>query len=372
MRSLVVLVALYLGCLSESFAQSIRLAVRDGNSKDVLAGVSISACNGRHVGRTDSEGVYQLDKGADCFVFYLMGYGRDTLSFRQLELQAGHVWLHETAQKLDEVLVSTGYETISKARVSGSFDFIENSLLERQIATDIISKLEGLSPAILFDKRNGAQGNFSVRGLSTITNNMKAPLVVVDNFPYEGDINDINPNDVENITVLKDAAATSIWGARAGNGVIVVTLKKGRADSPFRLTVKSNLSLVDKEDAFYRRQVSNETYIETERFLFDKGYYDATLNNRRTWPVVSPAVELLHNFREGDISEDALSTGLRKIQDGDIRRDISRYLRQSAINQQYAVQLSGGSSKASTLVSVGYDRIRDQIVGNGNSRLTMR
>src|SRR5690606_38656219 len=114
------------------------------------------------------------------------------------------------------------------------------------------------------------------------------------------------------------------------------------------------------------------TYIETERFLFDKGYYDATLNNRRTWPVVSPAVELLHNFREGDISEDALSTGLRKIQDGDIRRDISRYLRQSAINQQYAVQLSGGSSKASTLVSVGYDRIRDQIVGNGNSRLTMR
>src|SRR5690606_39430061 len=67
----------------------------------------------------------------------------------------GHVWLHETAQKLDEVLVSTGYETISKERVTGSFDFIENSLLERQIAPDIISKLEGLSPAILFDKRNG-------------------------------------------------------------------------------------------------------------------------------------------------------------------------------------------------------------------------
>ncbi|MBD1435018.1 SusC/RagA family TonB-linked outer membrane protein [Sphingobacterium sp. DN00404] len=372
MRPILLLIGLYLGCLSESYAQSIRLVVRDGNSKDVLSGVSISDCGGRYVGRTDSEGVYQLDNGADCFVFYLIGYGRDTLSFEQIELKAGHVWLYETSQELEEVLVSTGYETMSKERATGSFDYIENSLLERQIAPDIISKLEGLSPAILFDKRNGAEGNFSVRGLSTITNNMKAPLVVVDNFPYEGDINDINPNDVDNITVLKDAAASSIWGARAGNGVIVITLKKGRTDSPFQLTAKSNLSIIDKEDAFYRQQVSNETYIETERFLFERGNYDAALNNRRTWPIVSPAVELLNNFREGDISEEVLLAELEKLKDGDIRRDISKYLRQKAVNQQYVVQLSGGSTKASTLISLGYDNMRDQVVGNGSNRLTMR
>lgn len=374
MRSIMMLIGLYLGCLSGSYAQSMQLVVRDGNSGDTLPGVSISDCDGQYVGRTDSKGGYLLDKkkSEDCFVFHLIGYGRDTISFRQLELQAGQVWLHETSQELEEVLVSTGYQMISKERVTGSFDFIQNSLLERQVAPDIISKLEGVSPAILFDKRNGAEGNFSVRGLSTITSSMKAPLVVVDNFPYEGDINDINPNDVENITVLKDAAASSIWGSRAGNGVIVITLKKGKTDSPFRLTAKSNLSIIDKEDAFYRQQVSNETYIETERFLFERGNYDAALNNRRTWPIVSPAVELLNNFREGDISEEVLLMELDKLKDGDIRRDISRYLRQKAINQQYVVQLSGGSAKASTLISLGYDNRRDQVVGNGSNRLTMR
>src|SRR5690606_4017115 len=127
----------------------------------------------------------------------------------------------------------------------------------------------GLSPSLLFDKRRGQNEDFMVRGLSTLTHGIKQPLVVVDNFHYEGDISDINPNDVENISILKDAAASSIWGARAGNGVVVITMKKGTARFPFRFSARSNLSIIDKEDAYYRRQVSNERYIETERFLFE-------------------------------------------------------------------------------------------------------
>ena len=81
----------------------------------------------------------------------------------------------------------------------------------------------------MFDKRETSQAanklGIQVRGLSTVLTEA-APLIILDNFPFEGDINSINPNDVESVSVLKDAAAASIWGIKAGNGVIVITTKK--------------------------------------------------------------------------------------------------------------------------------------------------
>ncbi len=111
--------------------------------------------------------------------------------------------------------------------------------------------MEDLVPGLSFRKGKGTYTNaISIRGRSTIKGNTQ-PLIVVDNFPFEGDINSINPNDIENITILKDAAAASIWGARAGNGVIVITSKKGRVAKP-SLSFNSNITFSAKPDLFYR------------------------------------------------------------------------------------------------------------------------
>ena len=114
---------------------------------------------------------------------------------------------------------------------TGSFVQVDNKLLNRRVRTNILDRLEGVTSGLLFNK-NSLTANeklgITIRGRNTLDDKVSAdPLIVLDNFPYDGDISNINPNDIESITVLKDAAAASIWGARSGNGVIVITTKKG-------------------------------------------------------------------------------------------------------------------------------------------------
>ena len=121
-------------------------------------------------------------------------------------------------------------ERLTEAKYKGSYEQVGKELLNRSVGTNVIARLEGVS-SILFDKRTGHDGELAIRGRSTLFANA-APLVVLDNFPYNGDLANLNPNDVESITILKDASAAAIWGVRASNGVIVVTTKKGRNDPP--------------------------------------------------------------------------------------------------------------------------------------------
>lgn len=137
---------------------------------------------------------------------------------------------------------NTGYQRVKPNEVTGSLVVVDNKTLNQQVGSNILNRLDGVAAGVIFPKQNLQNGpNFMIRGLSTI-NGPKNPLIVVDNFPYDGDINNINPNDVENITVLKDAAATAIWGAQRGaNGVIVITTKKGRFNQPLKVDFNSNI-----------------------------------------------------------------------------------------------------------------------------------
>ncbi len=127
----------------------------------------------------------------------------------------------------DVNVVSTGYQNIPKERATGSFTQVNNKRFNEQVSTSILGRLEAVSNSLLVDRKTTGGGGIRIRGLSSIEG-PKDPLIVLDNFPYDGDINNINPNDIENISILKDAAAASIWGTKAGNGVIVITTKKGK------------------------------------------------------------------------------------------------------------------------------------------------
>src|SRR5690606_1445510 len=121
-------------------------------------------------------------------------------------------------------VVSTGYQEIPRERATGSFVQLDETTLNRRVSTSILERLEDITPGLIFNRTLQNNDPITIRGRSTINANPR-PLIVVDNFPYDGEIENINPNDVEKITVLKDAAAASIWGAQAGNGVIVITTK---------------------------------------------------------------------------------------------------------------------------------------------------
>src|SRR5690606_22570539 len=197
-------------------------------------------------------------------------------------------------------------------------------------------RLDGITSGVVFNHNDVVFGTqIQVRGLSGLQNSRLSPLIVVDNFPFEGDISSINPNDVESITILKDAAAASIWGARAGNGVIVITTKKGMLNTKPVVSINSNITFAGRPDLFAIPQLPTPEYIGIETTLFEKGAFDADIN-RATKPPLSPVVELLLNQRNGNVDEVAVATELQRLSLRDTRNDFGQYLYRQTVNQQYA------------------------------------
>src|SRR5690606_8700261 len=120
----------------------------------------------------------------------------------------------------EEVVISTGYQTLSKERATGSFDIIDPTQLDKP-ATNIGSRIIGQAAGVQASVDVNGNPTVEIRGQTSLYAN-SAPLIVVVGFAIQGDFNSINPNDVESVTILKDAAAASIWGARSANGVIVI------------------------------------------------------------------------------------------------------------------------------------------------------
>jgi TonB-linked SusC/RagA family outer membrane protein len=283
------------------------------------------------------------------------------------------VQLKQRISELNKVqVVSTGYQKISKDKSPGSFVKIDNELVNRRVSTNILDRLEGITSGLIFNKNvNPAtnQSNLSIRGRTTIYANPN-PLIVVDNFPYAGDINNINPNDVESITVLKDADAASIWGAYSGNGVIVITTKKGKYNQPLKLSINSNVTVGQKPDLYYNPILSSSDYIDVERFLFSQGFYD----NKETSPkrdVLSPAVEIMYKEKKNVISSTAAEEQLNELRNQDLRKDLEKYFFRNSVNQQYALSANGGSSNNNYYFSLGYDKNLDNLVRNQFDRLTL-
>ncbi len=280
------------------------------------------------------------------FYRMLLVINKDGLPFK-IELRA-------LVTELQAVEVNTGYQKISKERATGSFDNISNSVLNQQVSTNILDRLESVANGLYIDKKtNTTLPRFSIRGLSTIQGPAE-PLIVVDNFPYSGNISNINPNDVESITILKDAAAASIWGARAGNGVIVITTKKGRFNQPLKIEFNSNVSIAEKPGLFAYNNISAADFADVEQQLFVNGHFTSDLNafNR---PAVSPVVEILAAQAAGQLTGAQAQEKIAAIKQHDLRKDFTKYMYRHAVNKQYALSVRGGNEKMNWLFSGGYD-----------------
>ena len=261
--------------------------------------------------------------------------------------------LQKDLYALQEVVVSTGYEQSPRERSTGSFTQINKDRLNEQVSTNLLERLESIGNGLTVDRSTNEGGRISIRGLSTIRG-PKDPLIVVDNFPYEGDINNINPNDVESVTLLKDAAAASIWGTRAGNGVIVITTKKGSYQQKVQIDLNVNSTLTGIPNLDLLPQMNSAEYIAVERLLYGKGYYDNAINSLNR-PVISPVIELLLQNSNGQLSNAALNNQLLALGTQDVRNDLKQYNYQQGINQQYAVSLKGGQTKSAWFLSGGFD-----------------
>lgn len=265
------------------------------------------------------------------------------------------ITLGDQTKQLDTVVVNTGYQIVNKAVSTGSYVQLDNKMLNQQVTTNMLDRLEGITNSLIINRRASNKDlGIMIRGLSTI-NGPKNPLIVLDNFPYSGDLSSINPNDVESITVLKDAAAASIWGTLAGNGVIVITTKKGKYNQPIKIEVNSSITIGNKPDLFKIPLASSAEEIAAEQMLFGKGYYTSQEGNVSR-PALSPVVEILIAKRDGKISAAEADAKINALKAHDVRSDFEKYVYRPSLLQQYAINFRGGSDKMSWLISGGYDK----------------
>lgn len=259
---------------------------------------------------------------------------------------------------LDEVQINTGYQKLPIERATGSFGLVDQNKFNEQVGTDVLSRLEMLAGSLSVDRKSSKPG-IAIRGLSTI-NGQRGALVILDNFPYEGDMNNINPNDVESITLLKDAAAASIWGARAGNGVIVITTKNGKFNKNLKIDFNSNISLLEKPDLNYLKPMLSADYIDVEQFLFDKDYYK-TMELPSSSAPLTPVIELLIAKRDKKITEAYVTEQLELLRQSNSSDNYGSTFYRNGLNRQFATSMSGGSNIMWWLFSAGYDQNRDNL-----------
>lgn len=311
---------------------------------------------------TDLEGKFSFSVKPLKAMLHITNIGYEPAEVMVLLPQVAPVKILLTTKvtQLQAVTVSTGYQRIPKERATGSFAAVSGKQLVMQVSTNILDKLAAVASGIMIDKGTSGNAQLMVRGLSTI-NGPKAPLIVVDGFPYEADLNNINPNTVESISILKDAAAASIWGARAANGVIVITTKNARYNQPVSIEFNSTISLSPKPNLGYTRPISSSDFIDVERQLFTSGFYNDDIN-ASYHPVLSPVVDLLNKEKLGMISGDSVKQALARLKSIDVR-DQYNYMYSPMVNQQYAINISGGAQKFSWAAFMGYDDNKDNLSG---------
>jgi len=279
-----------------------------------------------------------------------------------------NVILEEDILEMDEVIV-VAYGTSKKESFTGSAKMVDNDILEKRTVTSATKALEGLVPGVQTTSGGGQPGsdlNIRIRGFGSI-NASNEPLYVVDGMPYDGNINSINPNDIASMSVLKDASASALYGARGANGVVIITTKKGTKGEPeisFKATFGNsspsveNYSTVD-ENAYM--ELFFESYKNS--FMVNNGLSETdaitlALNGDATTQSYMERLggEIYNPF---NVSSELLidpTTG-KVVNNATLKYDddwFDETLRDDNLRQEYQLSISGGNEKNQYLISLGY------------------
>lgn len=399
------LMILLLGNALSAYSQSAgrKSVILKGFVQDMkenpLPGVTVKL-SGTTVGTsTDTRGWFRITLPFDNghIEFSTVGYKKQDLAFTaQTEKDTLYIRMKEDIQSLDEVVV-TGFQEIAEKAMTGSYATVKAEDLIMTGNETLESMLQGQVPGLVVINQSGLTGTrqkIRVRGTTTL-NGTAEPLWVVDGIvqedplPVEG-ISDemnaaagdldimkdfigsavswLNPNDIESITVLKDAVATAMYGVRAANGVIVITTKRGGKDGSMAVRYDGGLTLSTRMN--YRRQhvmnslervdLSREGWergatVQRENFGFSKLAYDYYVDRKISW----------EEFNEGVKRMESANT------------DWFDILYQTPFSHTHNLSFSGRANRGSYYASVGYTENQNTAKGNwqksfrGNLRMDM-
>jgi TonB-linked SusC/RagA family outer membrane protein len=284
---------------------------------------------------TAEDGSYSMNipNGGGTLVFSYLGFiSQEVLVDNQSTI---NISLKEDTKALDEVVV-IGYQTIRKKDLTGAVNVIDNSKAQQAVARSLPEALQGLTPGVAV-RNGGAPGQgavVNIRGLGTFGN--ASPLYVIDGMLTDPNVT-INPDDVETIQVLKDASAAAIYGSRAGNGVIIITTKKGKIGDT-KIAVSSRYSVSEVPKLY--NVMDGATYAATNKLAY-----------QNSGTPLQPGVA---NY------------------DGSVNTNWEKELFRTGQVQDYNMSISGGSNTTKYLMSAGYFKDEGTLIARSFDRTSLR
>lgn len=327
--------------------------VTEQATAEPMVGVSIFVKGGNEGTITDIDGNYSIEVDTkQTLVFSFIGYETKEVTVGSKTNISIH--LVENTQMLDDVVV-VGYGVQKKVNLTGAVSAVKGDELASRPITNVGSGLQGMLPGVSIVQPSGQPGNdgmsIVVRGISTL-NSKTDPLILIDGIAG-GDLNLLNPDDIENVSVLKDAASSAIYGARAANGVILVTTKQGNQKEKTTVSYSGYVgfqtptALPDLVNGREYMELANEAYIAAG---FGKLYQD----------------EAFAAYDSGDSPNDYSNTDW-----------VKEVYKKSAMQTGHNVSVRGGTEKSGYYMSYGYLDQDGLIVGDPysskrhNARLSM-
>ena len=314
----------------------VKGTVKDA-SGEPLIGVSVSVKGKSGIGTiTDINGNFSIQCDAnDTLVFSYIGYA--TLEFPVNGKSSLSISMKEDTKVLDEVIV-VGYGTTTRKSAVGAVDQVKADMIENRPVANMTQALQGAAPNVIIQQRNhnpnDNKTNFNIRGISTLNDN--SPLFVIDGLVADGEsFHKLNPMDIENISILKDAGTAAIYGSRSSNGVVVVTTKKGK---------KNQRPVV---------RLSGMIGWENPDILFSPvaGYQNATLRNLAETNAGNAPKYTPDQIRDLAAHQNEESWFFDQIM-------------RTAMQQNYNLSVSGGSEHSTYMISMGYYDQESNYVGN--------
>ena len=273
-----------------------------------------------------------------------------------------NITLRTNASTMDEVVV-TGYQNIKRENATGSYTILTGDEINKRHIADITSGLEGNIPGLVNKRNKYATGenNIVIRGVGTFTAST-APLVVVDGLPIEGGIETVNNYDIKSVTVLKDASAAAIYGARASNGVIVITTKQADRE---KLSVEFNadLSISGKTDYSKAGWASAAQAIQLEQLNWngmkdnDPDQFNALLSRYNDYDQrigLSPVTRMFVRNYLGELDTDVMNSTLDQWARNDYRREWQDAAERTRIAQTYNLSLRNQGKVLSSSFTFNY------------------
>lgn len=343
-----------------------------------LSGVTVSVKGTSLSATTDNWGSFVLTVPDESHILVFTSVGYETQEIRMGSARRFQIILVESIIELDEVsMISTGYQRIKPWQSTGSVAVLAEREYDSRInTTDFLMGLQNKIPGLLINNDIEFEENslFQIRGISTINAN-KQPLIVIDGYPTELTLEAIDPNEIESVTVLKDAAAATIYGARSSNGVIIIDRKKAKAGKP-QFNFRATTSMTPKEDYTRYRWDPNASEILTEWEKINSatvsGLFWSRMGTLQGGTLnYNPPTMVMYNWRASSngISLEERDRQLAEMASHNNTADYGRLFLRNGLTQTYNGNVSGGTRDIRYYITANYSKRNATEIKNDNDQV---